>query len=125
MSIKYRSHIPAFAECGQENSVVEFSDLKALVDHLTATRLEDGWTIEGSGNHLMMVAPDRLDWWVLGFTDADLASLPKWRAAYLAKIGGRAVRLDNGEVVSSCGDVLTLKDGRKVRNIKRTRGKGR
>lgn len=69
-------------------------------------------------NTLMAEFTDGFEWWVVGRIDdpSDL-HLPEWRAKYYALLDGEEVILVD-EVVSSCGDELTLRDGRKARNLR-------
>ena len=70
-------------------------------------------------NCLMAEFDDGFHWWVLGYIEKpELVDLPKWSGwKYRAILDGQEVVLTN-EVISSCGDVLTLRDGRKAKNIR-------
>jgi len=72
-----------------------------------------------SDNHLMAEFDDGFHWWVLGTIEKpELIDLPKWAGwKHRAILDGEEVVLTD-EVGSSCGDVLTLRDGRKARNIR-------
>jgi hypothetical protein len=73
-----------------------------------------------SGNHLMAIYDDGFEWWVIGtIKDPPSVHLPKWDGGkYRALLDGEPVILSR-DVASSCGDVLTLKDGRTAKNLRK------
>jgi hypothetical protein len=66
-------------------------------------------------NALMAEYSDGFRWWVVGrIDDPSNLGLPWWKAKYHALLNGQEVILVD-EVISSCGDELTLRDGRKAK----------
>lgn len=69
------------------------------------------------GDYILMAEyRDGFEWWVVGCINSNL-NLPKWEAKFHALLEGKEVVL-TGEVVSSCGKELTLRDGRKAENLR-------
>lgn len=119
--VKFRTHIPSFAD-GEPAPVREFANVAEILASLEP-RKEAGeqkfhrWS--ASSNYIMGEWDNGTRWWVMGYTDADLSDLPKWKPVYVAMIDGVRTLLEDGEVRSSCGDYLTLYDGRVVRDARR------
>jgi hypothetical protein len=73
-----------------------------------------------SENRLMEISDNGFHWWVVGYIeDPTTVNLPQWEGwKFRAEMpDGRKVILSD-EVVSSCGDRLTLKDGTVARNLR-------
>lgn len=69
-------------------------------------------------NTLMAEYRDGFEWWVVGHIDDPSGlHLPAWRTKYHALLDGKEVILVD-EVACSCGDELTLRDGRKALCLK-------
>lgn len=116
-----RQYRPAFFE-GFENELVEFSTDEELINiPFVKNFLNDKFShYSVSDNHLMAIYDDGFEWGVIGTIQYPaLVKLPKWDGGkYHALLEGKEIVL-NKEVVSSCGDVLTLRDGRKAKNLRR------
>jgi len=116
-----RQYRPAFFE-GFENETVEFSTDEELINiPFVKNFSNDKFSHYAvSDNHLMAIYDDGFEWWVIGTIQCPASvKLPKWNGGkYCALLEGKEVVLSK-EVVSSCGDVLTLRDGRKAKNLRR------
>jgi len=105
---------------------VEFATQDDLLKHDDVKRWSDEDTFSHfamSHNHLMAILDDGYTWWLVGYltlATKGLIDLPKWEGGkYKAKLAdGSLVDLTSSEVVSSCGDCLTLKDGTTATNLK-------
>lgn len=114
-AIKFRQHIPAFVDVREPVPVQEFVSLEALLSSLKTDwpgQTFHRWSRDG--DFIMGEWDSGLHWWVMGRSDADLSILAKWEPVYLALIDGEETRLTRVDVQSSCGDNLTLSDGRVV-----------
>ena len=68
----------------------------------------------------MVIHDDGFHWWVVGYIEnpADI-DLPKWDGwKHKAKMPDGSIKTLTDEVISSCGDILTLRDGTKAKNIR-------
>ena len=114
-------YCPTFFE-GFENKTVEFSTDDDLINiPFVKNFARDNFSHYAmSGDCLMAIYDYGFDWWVIGTIQYPASvKLPKWNGGkYRALLDGKEVVLSN-EIVSSCGDVLTLRDGRKAKNIRR------
>jgi hypothetical protein len=73
-----------------------------------------------SSNALMEVSDGGYFWWVVGYVEhPELVDLPKWGGGrYRAELPtGERVELQADDVLSSCGEVLTLRNGTTARNL--------
>ena len=118
----FQQHIPAFVEIGTP-PIFKFNntdELLALDVVQLYCKSPDFLHFAKFGNLLMVVADDGFHWFVVGYiADASTIDLPVWSGAkYRAELpDGTRVTLGQ-EVHSSCGDVLTLKDGTKARDLR-------
>ena len=73
-----------------------------------------------SGNLLMEISNEGFNWWVVGYIEnPDSVDLPQWDGwKHRAQMPNGDIVVLTSEVVSSCGDVLTLKDGTKAKKLK-------
>jgi len=114
-AIKFRQHIPSFVDVREPIPVQEFASVEALLSSLKSDwsgQTFHRWSRDA--DYIMGEWDGGFHWWVMGRSDADLSSLPKWEPVYLALIDGEETRLTRSDVRSSCGDNLTLSDGRVV-----------
>lgn len=77
--------------------------------------------------HLVAVYDDGFWWWVVGdVSDPAQVQLPQWAGGkYRARFpDGTEATLEPGELQSSRGDVLTLRDGRTATNLMYERPRG-
>ena len=71
-------------------------------------------------NRLMGIFEDGFLWWVIGYIDDPLSvDIPQWEGwKFHVQLNDYSlVTLSGDDVISSCGDVLTLRDGSKVKKI--------
>jgi hypothetical protein len=121
-SIKFRQHIPAFVDVREPVPPQEFSSLDELLSSLKTDypgKTFHRWSREG--RNIMGEWDEGVYWWVMGSSDSDISSLPQWEPVWVALIGGEEKRLTRADVWSSCGDNLTLRDGRVVKNATRVK----
>lgn len=117
---RFIQHIPSFVE-GCEPKIYEFNKLEELLcqplfKHASEQPKFSHFAM--SDNHIMEISDEGFHWWVLGRIEKpEMVDLPQWTGwKYRALLDGKEVVL-SGEVVSSCGDELTLRDGRKAKNL--------
>jgi hypothetical protein len=121
-----RQYRPAYFE-GFENETVDFSTTYELINIPFVKNFAFGnfshYAI--SDNCLMAIYDNGFEHWVVGFIkNPKSVKLPKWKGwKFRALLDGKEVVLSK-EVVSSCGDVLTLRDGRKATNLRHARAEG-
>lgn len=105
----------------------EWQVIEGSLEEILAGEWTDFWKndLEGpvrwsqSGSRLMAEYDSGFKWWVVGFFDAPPEGLPEWKPRYRAEIDGKACVLEGEEVFSSCAGMLTLKDGRVVKDLSR------
>lgn len=123
-----RLHVPGFVEVGDDFQYdypfETTEDLLALAP--VAARTKDAGHshfVLNDRDYLMQITHDGFHWWVVGrVSKPGAVTLPKWDGGkWLARLpdGTEAVLTD--EVQSSCGNVLTLRDGRTAINVLRER----
>mgnify|MGYP003647243478 CR=1 FL=1 len=120
--ICFRKHIPSFVDVREPIPDQEFVTLQDLLGSLKKDvpgRTFHRWSRDG--DYIMGEWDGGLDWWVMGRSDSDLSSLPQWEPVYLALIDGEETRLTGADIRSSCGDYLTLSDGRVVPDATRVK----
>ena len=120
-------HIPNFVDTDKPEAV-EFETTQDLlmIDKVKQwARPMDGKEFSHfalSCNVLMAIHDDGFHWWVVGYIDIEHPTeidLPKWESGkYRAKLSSGETVILTHEVVSSCGDTLTLKDGTTASLIK-------
>lgn len=110
-------------ERNDDDPVIEFNTTEELLDHSlinSYSEKENFSHFAMSGNHLMEISDNGFRWWVIGVIEnPSIIELPEWDGGkHLAEDeNGKEIVLTK-EVVSSCGDILTLRDGRKLKNLK-------
>jgi hypothetical protein len=120
----FRQHIPAFVDCGEDSPPLhEFettADLLALEVVKRYSQNKGFSHFALNDNLLMEISDEGFRWWVVGrVSDPSSVSLPEWDGPkYMAKLADSTKTILSKEVVSSCGDVLTLRNGSKARNIR-------
>lgn len=117
--IRFARHIPTFVD-SDPAPIKEFDSVQDLLSSLSSDipgKEFSHWA--RSKNAVMGVWNGGTSWWVMGFADGNLDELPEWKSVYEAIIDGKRVRLPDDAVRSSCGDKLTLNDGRVLRNANR------
>ena len=119
----FRQHIPAFVDIDGPPPMAEFSTTDELLALEVVQRYGKGPDFSHfamSDNRLMEISDEGFKWWVVGsVSDPSAVDLPKWGGwKFRAELpdGSRVVL--GSEVVSSCGDVLTLRNGTKARNLR-------
>lgn len=118
---RFIQHIPGFVD-GCDPLRYDFSTTQELLDKPLFKRATENPKFSHfamSDNCIMEITDDGFHWWVLGTIEKpELVDLPTWAGwKHRAIMDGEEVVLTN-EVVSSCGDVLTLRDGRKAQALK-------
>lgn len=116
-------HIPSFIYRAEKPTTVEFETTEQLlsleiVQRYTTRKDFSHFAIDD--NCLIEVSDHGFYFWVVGYIKyPKLVDLPKWEGwKFRAELpNGEKVILNDEDVVSSCGDVLTLKDGTKARNL--------
>ena len=119
----FSQHIPNFVD-GVTPDTLEFETTEELLNSMTLSKYgqrEDFSHFALNGNKLMEISDDGYCWWVVGYIEKpELVNLPKWEGGkYRAELSTGEVVVLSKEVVSSCGDELTLRDGTKARNVSR------
>ena len=124
---KFIQHIPGFVDVNEPAKEIEFEtteDLLAIDVVKQWTKPMDGKPFSHfamSENCLMAMHDDSFHWWAVGFVgDPDSVDLPKWTGErFKAEMpdGRVKILMGKGAVVSSCGDILTLRDGTKAKNL--------
>ena len=118
----FKQHIPTFVEIDEPPPIYEFKTTEELLALKVVQQYKDKdfSYFALSGNCLMVVSKKGFHWWAVGYIkDPEAVDLPKWSGGqYRAKLpNGKKVILQNKEVISICGDVLTLRDKTKARRI--------
>jgi hypothetical protein len=119
----FKQYIPNFMNSACPPLVVEFqttAELLALDAVQCYGQVKNFSHYVMSGNLLMSVNEEGFKWWVIGsVSDPSVIDLPIWNGwKFRAELpDGSHVTLEK-EVVSSCGDVLTLHDGTIAKNLR-------
>ena len=119
----FRQHIPNFVD-GVTPDTLEFETTEELLNSMTLSKYgqrEDFSHFALNGSTLMEISDEGYHWWVVGYIEKpELVNLPNWEGGkYRAELSTGEVVVLSKEVVSSCGDELTLRDGTKARNVSR------
>ena len=122
----FTQHIPSFINMNEPAKEIEFETTEDLLNIGVVKQ----WMkpINGkpfshfaiSGNYLMVIHDNSFSWWAVGIVkDPNSINLPKWAGGkYKAEMpDGRVEILMNKNVMSSCGNTLTLQDGTKAKNL--------
>jgi len=117
----FRQHIPRFVDVGKSEDI-PFETTEDLLELEIVKRYNDkpGTKYVMSDELLMTVQDDGFCYWVVGsIKNPNEIKLPQWEGwKFRAILDNKEVILSN-EVISSCGDVLTLRDGRTAKQIDR------
>ena len=124
---RFKQHIPNFIEVDKPPEWIEFQNTDALLSIEVVKQWSkpmDGKPFSHfaiSGNYLMAIHDDGFHWWAVGYIENPQAvNLPKWNGGkHRAKMPDGTIKTLTDEVVSVCGDVLTLRDGTKAQQLKR------
>lgn len=118
---RFKQYIPAFVD-GFDPVCFEFETTEDLLNNefVIYHSKKNGFShFAMSDNCLMKISDDGFDWRVLGYIqNPENIDLPEWEGWKFRAIleNGKEVVLSD-EVVSSCLDTLTLKDGTKAKRL--------
>ena len=121
----FLQHVPNFVEVDKPPQKVPFETTEDLLNLEVVKRYRqrpDFSHFAISDNCLMEISAGDLHWWVVGrIGDPGVVDLPQWDGGkYKAQLkDGTVVDLTWKDVRSSCGDVLTLRDGTTAKNLRR------
>jgi hypothetical protein len=123
---KFIRHIPNFVDV-DDRSVFDPVEFEATEDLLNIPVVK-GWLEQVdfshfamSDEHLMAILDDGFHWWVVGRVEKpERIDLPRWDEGRYRAIDhtGQVIIVEGTDVCSSCGGVLTLHDGRKLKKYK-------
>lgn len=120
----FRQHYPRFIDMGDKEipshpfeTVEELFDLGVVKRYSVVDNFN---RFELSGNYLMRITDYGFGWWVVGhISDVTGLDIPEWKGwKFKAKMDDGTIKILEDEVISSCGDVLTLRDGTTAINTK-------
>lgn len=124
---RFKQHIPNFVDVDNPPEWIEFKTTEDLLSIATVTQ----WAKPMNGkpfshfamsdNRLIAIYDYGFHWWVVGYIEHPLMiDLPQWNGwKYQAQMPDGTIEILTNEVVSSCGDILTLADGTKAINIRK------
>ncbi len=121
---KFKQHIPNFVDTrGTVIPDYEFETTDELLDLVVVKQYigEKFNHFALSDNWLMIIEDDGFKWWVIGSVkDTKDLDIPQWKGTkFRARMSdGTEKVLGYEEVSSSCGDILTLKDGTVATNLR-------
>lgn len=121
MMNKLHHHIPTFVDWREPYPSSEFSTTDELLSLDVVRRYAELPKFSHFAMHdnaLIAVLDDGFHWWVVGHVaDPAGVDLPEWAGWKFRAVlpNGKRVVLGKGEVVSACGDELTLRNGTKAR----------
>lgn len=113
----FKQHIPTYVDYREASPRWNFNTTEELCNlpPMLKAKERPGFShFAISGNCILQIADEGFYWWVLGYVDdVDGVELPEWDGGkHRAELeDGRIVILMRREIVSSCGNVLTLRDG--------------
>jgi hypothetical protein len=122
----FRQRVPRFVD-GDNPLEFDFDTTEELVNHPLIRKLMNYNTssiLVKSDEFLMEVYNEGFSWWCIGWiSNPDDLELPEWDGGkYIGQYPNGNIEVfdktSKNPVVSSCGDVLTLKDGTKCKKIK-------
>ncbi|MDY6893944.1 MAG: hypothetical protein SVO01_00780 [Thermotogota bacterium] len=122
---KFIQHIPNFIEVDKPRWI-EFETIEDLLNIPVVKQWKK--PINGksfsyfaiSDNVLIVVHDNGFHWWAVGYIEKpELIKLPKWTGGkYKAQfLNGDIKIVSSKNVISSCGNILTLKDGTKAKDV--------
>lgn len=118
-------HIPAFVETDSAPERAEFASLAELLAIPFVARWAsdpDFYKFSIRDGHLLAEQRGGRSWWVIGRVSDDAPDcLPRWDGGIYEVMTDDGVPLEipGADVLSSCGDVVRLKDGREMRRLRR------
>ena len=112
-------HIPSFVDVDPAASI-EFETTKDLLKLPMVKQYEkEGSLFAINTNHLMVINDNGFSWWVIGrikdISNVDLPQWSGWKFKAESKDGTKTIL--SHEVVSVCGDILTLVDGSEAKKL--------
>jgi len=121
----FRQRIPRFVD--NDNPLeFDFDTVEELVNHPYIqewlNKNPHSILVKSEGI-LMVVYNEGFNWWCIGWiTNPDDLELPEWEGGkYIAQYSNGNIEVldktSKNPMISSCGDVLTLKDGTKCKKI--------
>ena len=122
----FRQRVPGFVD-GANPLEFDFDTVEELVNHTYIQEWLNGNPrpiLVKSKDVLMVVYNEGFNWWGIGWiTNPDDLELPEWGGGkYIAQYSNGTIEVLNktskNPVISSCGGVLTLKDGTECKKIK-------
>lgn len=118
----FQQHIPAFCDVDRPAPVPfeTTEDLLALEIVRRYGKRPDFSHFAMYDDALMEISDGGHYWWLVGYVEhPEMVSLPKWTGGkYRAVLEtGERVDLESEDVVESCGDRLTLRDGTIARRV--------
>ncbi len=119
--IKFEQSMPTYCE-GFDPELIDASSMQELLASPLFKRYSDDPKFEHFAleeNTILAISDSGFSWWVVGYVKTDEPlDLPKWCGwKFKAILDGEEVVLGD-EVISSCGDRLTLRDGRVATNLR-------
>ena len=121
---RFKQHIPNFVDVDKPSKWIEFESTEDLLSLEIVQRYGKRQNFSYfalSDNCLMEICDDGFYWWVVGYIDdPSTVELPQWEGGkYRAQMPDGSIKVLTNEVISSCSDVLTLRDGTKAKNLRR------
>lgn len=117
----FTQHIPRYVDGTPKSLNFETTDDLLSLDGVHQYTNDKGFShFAISDNCLMSISNDGFNWWVVGYIkDVSSINLPKWEGwKFKAEMPDGSISIVGSEVSSSCGDVLTLRDGTTCRKIR-------
>lgn len=118
-------HIPSFVDIDERPKEIPFNTTGDLLNidvvKQFANQDEGSW-FAIKGKCLMHISDNGFHWWVVGYIKNPMAvDLPAWDGwKFRAKLNdGTVTELSGQDVISVCGDLLTLRDGTTAQNIRK------
>ena len=120
---KFRQHIPNFVDTdpAPDFDFETTQDLLALEVVRRYGQRKDFSHFAMHGNCLMEISDGGHYWWVVGYVEhLEAVDLPQWEGGkYRAELSdGSKAELTRHEVLESCGDILTLRNGTQAKWIR-------
>ena len=120
----FLQHIPAFVDVDERPQKIPFETTEELLSLEVVKRYSTRPSFSHfavDDNYLMEIYDDGFGWWVVGRIGCpESVELPKWEGwKFHAEMPDGSKVVLGKEVVSSCGDELTLEDGTKAREIRK------
>lgn len=119
---RFQQHIPTYVEVTTPPPILEFETTKDLLNLEVVKRyVDEGFHLCMHTYHLMVTSDDGFYWWVVGYIeDPESIDLPPWEGwKYHAILpSGEEKILKGDEIVSSCEEIFTLKDGTLAMNLR-------